>query len=163
MIYLWEYQTRCGHVVHSSYLSQTPQTLSVDQKNHAESFSPHDNFACHGDQNCSTWQSILHHMTKLLEQFYHVKQWHIAPHLQFVKSLHTTKLLHMKNLRCMLSFRDLHCFDAISILTQFTLELNILVCGAKIWCMTWSFFVILKPHGGYNCCFEGWDFVNILF
>ena len=29
-------------------------------------FAPHDNFACHVDQNCSTWQSILHHMTKLL-------------------------------------------------------------------------------------------------
>ena len=32
-------------------------------------FAVNDNFARNVDQNCSTWQSILHHMTKLL--FWH--------------------------------------------------------------------------------------------
>ena len=29
-------------------------------------FDWHDNFACHVNQNCSMWQTILHHLTKLL-------------------------------------------------------------------------------------------------
>ena len=43
--------------------------------------------------------------------------WKIAPHLQFSNS--GSKSLHMTNLQCMLSFRDLRCFDAISLLSQF--------------------------------------------
>ena len=79
-------------------------------------FAPHD--ACHCDQNCSTWQAILHHMTKLLVM------WGNLP------------LLHMTNLQCILSYHDLHSFDAKSILsrfTQFCVEQNLILSVEQKW------------------------------
>ena len=71
------------------------------------------NFDCHVQQYYSMWQTILHHRTNFL---------------------------HITNLQCMPSCRDLCCYDAIRFVA-----IHALLCGAKIlsteqkwqiWCMS---------------------------
>ena len=51
---------------------------------------------------------VLHHMTKFILIWSNLSLFHI------------TKFIHMTNLQRMLSFHDLHCFDAIPVLSGLT-------------------------------------------
>ena len=94
------------HHQHTSYLSKRRRFCLWSNKFHV-------------DQNCSTWLAILHHMTKLFvmssnDELLHIWKW------CNLSLLHITKLLHMTNLRYVLSFRDLRCFNAISVLLRYS-------------------------------------------
>ena len=81
----------------------------------------------HVEQFCFTWkllmvmwnknftsQANLHHMTKLFSCGVIL----VCGSTTNCSLYHT--LLHVTNLQCMLSWRDLHCFGAKSILSRFT-------------------------------------------
>ena len=90
---------------HTSYLSRTLRTLSVEQKCGAILLRM-EIFDAHVEQNCFTSQVTLPHKAKLFVMWINC-------------SLYQT-LLHVANLQCMLFYSDLRCFDAKSILLQFT-------------------------------------------
>ena len=95
-------------------------------------FAPHDDVARHVDQNCSTLQSILHHVTKLLVMWSNLIM------------LSNEKLLHICNLD-QFTFKIAPCdkFTMYAVLTQYRFccdlrtfvwskkEVNIPVCRAK--------------------------------
>ena len=124
---------------HTSYLSRTPRTLSVEQKCSCGAILLHMKFFNgHVEQNCFPWQSILLHMTKLLVMWSNFGMWI------------NDKLLLMPN------FDPRDKFTMYAVLSWFTLfwckihfvAIYALLCGAKnnqqilsvehkwqIWCM----------------------------
>ena len=119
---------------HTSYLSRTPRTLSVEQKLLHMKF-----FTGHLEQNYFTWQSFMLHMTKLLVMWSNFGVW-INDKLLLLPNFGPCDKFTMCAILLwfMLFWRKIH-FDAICAL----------LCGAKnnqqilsvehkwqIWCMT---------------------------
>ena len=116
-------------------------------------FAPHDNVACHVDKNCSTWQSILHHVTKLLVMW-----------SNFIM-LSNEKLLHIWKLdQFTFKIAPHDKFTMCAVFLWFTLfwrnisfvAIYALLCGVKIlsveqkwqiWCMHLS---ISQPLGNLS-------------
>ena len=152
---------RRGRWRHTSYLSRTPRTLSVEQKCSCGAILLHMKFfRGHVEQNYFTWQSFMLHMTKPLVMWSNFGVWI------------NDKLLLLPN------FGPCDKFTMCAVLLWFTLfwrrihfvAIYALLCGAKnnqqilsvehkwqIWCMhqplyQWCWQDLCYHRHHYLCC-----------
>ena len=125
--------------LHTSYLLQMQRIISVGQTFSCGAILFHMNhFDGHVEQNYFTWQAIVHHMIKLLVV------WNNLSCGAMTNCSWYQIVIHVTYLQCMISCGDLCCFDAKSMLSQFThfLKINPQILSMEqkwqIWCLSLS-------------------------